>query len=161
MGVNNIIAPPICEETLIAKAQKAIANGRRTVLVVDDEPSITKLLTDFLEAEWFTVIAAASAEEALDIMKRERIHVIVSDIILPKMWGTELLAKIKSDYPDVPVILITGFAGEYTPEKAVSAGADGYFAKPFRNTELVYTLRQVLRVDSLWHSYSQRMQDCR
>jgi DNA-binding response OmpR family regulator len=144
-GANGIAALPVSNETLKARIEMAHANGKRRVLVVDDEQPILEILKSFLELERFIVMTAESAEQALELLDQNKVHLIVSDILLPGMSGIELLQKIKENHPNMPVILITGYAGKYGPEDAISAGANGYFIKPFKNIELVYTLRQVLR----------------
>jgi DNA-binding NtrC family response regulator len=70
--------------------------------------------------------------------------VVSTDIRLPGRSGLELMVEIKGKYPGTPVILITGYAGQYSPKDAIAMGADGYFAKPFHNMDLIYTLRRVL-----------------
>jgi len=143
-GVDDIILVPVDRNTLEAKIRRAVRDGKRTVLVVDDEPLIVDLLKDFLQLERYRVLTAGNAEEALDILKEESVNVVVSDIGLPGMTGTGLLAKVKTYYPLIPVILITGFSERFTPEMAIAAGADGYFSKPFHNLDLSYTLKQVI-----------------
>jgi len=95
--------------------------------------------------ERFRVITAGTAEDGIKILGEKHIDVVVSDIMLPGMRGTDLLALIKKDSPEIPVILITGFSGKITPQQAIAIGADGYFAKPFHNKDLAFTLRSVLQ----------------
>ena len=120
-------------------------SGKRIVLIVDDEPEILNLLKNVLEIERFKVLTAESAEKALEVLTENKVHAIVSDILLPGITGIDLLVAIKQQYEHTPVILITGYSGKFTPQHAISAGADGYFKKPFRNLELVQTLRQVIQ----------------
>jgi len=143
-GVNDIIALPISREAFEAKIRSALSKGRKRILLVDDEPVIRDLLSQFLVLERYIPLEAGTAEEALEIIDREPLDAVVTDIKLPGMSGTELLAKIKERNLNLPVILITGLTGLYGPEKALSMGADGFFAKPFHNMDLLYTLRRVL-----------------
>lgn len=144
LGVNDIIVLPVQTATLDAKLAKARANGKRTVLVVDDEPVILELLKDFLELERYRVLAADTAERALEILEEETVDVVVTDIMLPGMQGTDLLLEVKLKYDPMPVILITGYSKQAGPRLAIETGADGYFAKPFHNKDLAFTLRKVL-----------------
>lgn len=144
LGVSDIILLPVQSATLDAKLARARASGKRTVLVVDDEPVILDLLKDFLELERYRVITAGTAEGALELLEKEAINVVVSDINLPGMQGTELLIEIKQKYDPMPVILITGHSKHAAPRRMIETGADGYFAKPFHNKDLAFTLRRVL-----------------
>lgn len=146
LGAQDIISLPVVEATLSGKLATAKKCGKRTVLVVDDEDVIGELICEFLHYQRFNTLQASSAEEALEILESATVHLVVSDIVMPGMSGTDLLVKIKDSYPNIPVILITGFGGRVTPEDAVEFGADGYFAKPFKNLELAYTIRRVLQM---------------
>jgi CheY-like chemotaxis protein len=143
-GADDVVLLPSDEATLIAKIERAAKRGKLTVLVVDDEPFIVKILTSFLELERFNPRSANSAEEALALLEQERTHAVVADIGLPRMSGLELLATIKERWPEIPVIIITGRASRLQPADAIASRADACFAKPFNNTELIETLRQVL-----------------
>lgn len=144
LGVQDVIILPTTEETLEAKIHTAVKNGKPTVLVVDDEPAIAEILSDFLILERCRPLTAGSAEEAEEIFSENRIDVVVTDICLPKRSGLQLMVAVKNKAPDVPVILITGYAARYSPKECLAMGADGYFAKPFHNIDLIYTLRRVL-----------------
>lgn len=144
-GADDIISYPFNPETVKAKFDKALANGKRTILVVDDEQGILDVLERTLEIERFKVLTAETAESGLELLANHRVHAIISDIVLPGLSGLDLLTKSKELYKDIPVILITGFSGKFTPENAIAAGGDGYFKKPFHNLELVNTLRQILQ----------------
>lgn len=143
-GVTNIVILPTSKDTFQAKLLKASDDGRPTVLIVDDEQFIRELLQDILALERYRVEIAASAEEALEILREKWIDAVITDIMMPGKSGMELLREAKQRRPDLPVILITGYAGQYTPTSALGSGADGFFAKPFKNVELSYTLRTVL-----------------
>ncbi len=142
--VDDIIILPIPRKTFEVKVRTAENNGKKKILIVDDQPFILDLLEQFLKMERYQPLRAETAEDALEILKRQTVDAVVTDIVLPGMAGTELLATIKEKYPGIAVILITGHSGRYRPEDAISMGADGFFAKPFNNIELIYTLRRVL-----------------
>ncbi|MBD3168676.1 MAG: response regulator [candidate division Zixibacteria bacterium] len=144
MGANGIVVYPFDSSKLKEKVDLAIKEGRRAVLIVDDEEEIINILKYVIELERFKVYSALNAEDGLKILAENPVHIVVSDILLPKMNGMDFMTTIKKKYKDIPVILITGYAGRFSPEMALTAGADGYFQKPFKNTELVQKLRQVL-----------------
>ncbi|GAB4342743.1 MAG: sigma-54 dependent transcriptional regulator [Desulfobulbaceae bacterium] len=106
------------------------------ILIVDDELSMREFLKILLEKDGHTVTTAADAKDALSTASREHIDLVVSDIRMPGMTGLELLAELKKDNPDLPVIMITAFA---SPEDAVIAmknGAFDYITKPFKVDEI-------------------------
>jgi|GEM_PF-636750 len=146
LAVYDIILLPIDNDTLEAKIERAFLDTRPTILVVDDEPVIAELVSNFVEMERMRAIAVNRGEDALKELAKapNGIHAVVTDIMMPGMSGLDLLVQVKTEYPHVPVILITGHAGQYTPKAAIESGADGYFSKPFHNVELMYTLRRVL-----------------
>lgn len=143
-GATSIVTVPIIEEVLLSRIQSGLADGRRVVLVVDDEPTVLDVLRLSLELERFKVITAGTAEEGLKVLESRTVHALVSDIILPGMDGLELLVKAKERFPELPVILMTGYSSKCTPKDAIAAGADGYFAKPFQNLQMVRTLRNAI-----------------
>lgn len=141
MGVNSILALPVSDEILEIHVYNALQNGRPTVLLVDDELLILDVLRQHLEIERFNVYTATSGEDALRLVDTHRIDIVVCDVMLPGISGLDLLATIKEKHEGMPVVLITN----YKPEEAISAGADGYIAKPFKNKEMVNKLRGLLQ----------------
>jgi DNA-binding response OmpR family regulator len=145
LRVNDIVLLPIDPNTLRAKIDRTLRDGRPSVLIVDDEDGIRQILTEMLELERFRVYAAASAEKGLEAFKCHGCDVVVSDIVLPGINGVELMKRIKASDSTIPVVLITGHSGQHSPQAAIESGADGYFAKPFNRVELVFTLNQLLQ----------------
>ena len=144
LGIDDILILPNTKATVEAKIAKYEVNGRPTILLVDDEKPILDILSDFLQLNRYRCITAENAEDALIILKEKKIDTVVTDILLPGKTGIDLLEEIKKDNPYMPVILITGFSGKFTPKDAINMGADGFFAKPFNNIELSYKLRMIL-----------------
>jgi len=108
----------------------------QTILVVDDELSMREFLAILLEKEGYRVLGAADGQEALEIVDRESVDLVVSDIRMPGMNGLDLLASLKKKDSSLPVIMITAFA---SPEDAVAAmknGAFDYITKPFNVDEI-------------------------
>ena len=145
-NVFDIIMLPTSADNLLAKFTKAEQKGRKKILVVDDEPIICDILKNFLELERFIPIIANSGEEALEIIKQVKLNAIITDYKMPGISGLELLEEVKLNYPHLPVIMITGNSSSFQPKHVIEAGADGYFSKPFKNTELMYTLHQTLKL---------------
>jgi len=142
-GISDILCAPVIEESLLKRLNLAVNNGRRRILVVDDDEIVLKVLTTSLEMERYVVRATRTAEEAFRIFKEESIHAVITDVLLRKMNGIQLLICLKQYSPLTPVIIITGHTGEFSPRAAIAAGADGYFAKPFNNMELIFALKQI------------------
>jgi DNA-binding NtrC family response regulator len=101
-----------------------------TVLVVDDEVLIRNLLGDTLGALGYTTITAENYETATVRLKDEHIDVVITDIILPDESGMKLIKQVKSKYPRIPVLAISG--KQILRQDVLDAGADGYLSKPFR-----------------------------
>jgi len=148
MGVKDCIALPLSIDLIKTRIDEAIATGKRTILVVDDDELIRDLLKNVLELERFKVMEAENGKRALELLKDHAISAVVSDIIMPEMTGLELMEIIKMEHADIPVIIITGFSGDYTPEDVMGARADGFFSKPFKNIELIQKLRSVLAANA-------------
>lgn len=144
LGALDILALPMKQETLEAKLKLVESSGRPRVLVVDDEKSIRELLADLLSAQRVAVVEADKGDTALAKIEKQHVDIVVTDIVMPGMNGIELMKRIKAKHSDIPVILITGNSGKYSPDMAMKEGADGYFAKPFHNVDLMFTLRKAL-----------------
>lgn len=144
LSSTGILKLPTTDSVLKEKLDLALLSGKPVVLVVDDEEVIRDILASLLRLERFRAITAANGQQALELLGQEPVDAVVSDILMPGMTGLDLLVDIKEHHHHIPVILITGHSGKYKPADLIAAGADGYFTKPFKNTELVSTLRRVL-----------------
>jgi len=100
------------------------------VMVVDDDPSTVELLQEFLVAKGYQVITAGDGAEALQKVKEERPHLILLDILMPKMDGLEVLRQVKAIDPTVSVIMVTGVNEEAIGRQAMDLGAFDYIVKP-------------------------------
>ncbi|MBR57976.1 MAG: DNA-binding response regulator [Myxococcales bacterium] len=107
-----------------------------TVLVVDDEVNLRKVLGTLLRRAGYSVRTAGDGIEALEVLSRESISVIVTDLKMPRMDGLALLKKIRSQRPDIPVILITAFGTVDRAVGAIKAGAFDFITKPFDRNEI-------------------------
>ncbi|MBU4185929.1 MAG: diguanylate cyclase [Proteobacteria bacterium] len=115
-----------------------------SILIVDDEPNIRNSIHEFIGMAGYKSFKASSAEEALEILKKNAIYVVITDIRLPGMSGLELTDLIKNSY-DTDVIVITGYVGDYSYEEAINKGASDFVSKPIRFEELLLRLRRVLK----------------
>ncbi|MBU5590720.1 response regulator transcription factor [Clostridium sp. MSJ-4] len=119
-------------------------NSKFKILVVDDEPKIVDVVKAYLEKDNFDVITAMDGLEALNLVNKETIHLIVLDLMLPKLSGEEVCHKIRA-YSTVPIIMLTAKADEDERIEGISIGADDYLTKPFSVCELVVRVRALLR----------------
>ena len=100
------------------------------ILVVDDEPDAVELLRDFLTGKSYEVSTAASGEEALKKVKKERPHLILLDIRMPGMNGLEVLRRVRQIDQEVGVIIVTAVNEEDTGREALKLGAFDFIVKP-------------------------------
>lgn len=119
-------------------------NNEFKILVVDDEQNILDVVSAYLKKEGFEVITAMDGEAALDIYNKETIHLIVLDLMLPKVTGEAVCSRIRSN-SSVPIIMLTAKADEDERIEGISIGADDYLTKPFSVRELVVRVRALLR----------------
>src|SRR2546426_2904258 len=111
----------------------ASSKEKKTILVADDEVSMRELLSMLLETEGYAVLVASNGREAMEIFSQEKdkVDLVIQDLKMPGMDGTELLRWLKSDSPDVPVIVITAFSTWDSAVEAMRLGAFDYIRKPF------------------------------
>jgi len=117
------------------------------VLVVDDEESIRDLCARVLSRAGYTVITAPSGEDAVALLTREAFALVISDIRMPGISGLEVLERAKATYPEIRVVLITGFGTPQMLTRAQQSGADRILTKPFNPMELLAAVREILPQD--------------
>lgn len=117
------------------------------ILVVDDHPTNLKLACDVLASEGYEMERAADATEALEVVKRTPLDLILMDVALPGMDGLTLTRLLKTDpaTESIPIVALTAFAMKGDDRKALDAGCDGYIAKPIDINRLPEQVRQVLQ----------------
>ena len=101
------------------------------VLIVDDNDQMSSLLADILELFDYQTQQARDGEEALQCLKQDNFNLVITDLKMPRMSGTELLKIIKKAYPQLPVVVISGLTPGNTQNIIISEQADGYLHKPF------------------------------
>jgi two-component system KDP operon response regulator KdpE len=114
------------------------------VLVADDEPRITKLVSVALTGEGFRVVTASGGEDALARAEEVRPDIVLLDIVMPDLDGIEVMRLLRERRP-VPVILLTAKGSATDKAKGLDLGADDYIAKPFHPDELAARVRAVIR----------------
>lgn len=119
-------------------------SSSRKVLIVDDNPNMSVLLSDILEIFEYEGKLAENGNEALDKLKEDNYAMVFTDLRMPKMDGIDLLKAIKSDHPDLPVVIITGYSVGETQNLLVSQKADGFLNKPFKVNEIKDLLEKIL-----------------
>ena len=117
----------------------------RKILVVEDNPNMSSLLADMLEVFAVQSVRATDGEDALRKLGEESIGLVISDLRMPKMNGTDLLAAIKDKDPSMPVVLISGYSLQSLDDKSATERADGFLTKPFKMNDIKSVL------DRLYH----------
>jgi two-component system, OmpR family, alkaline phosphatase synthesis response regulator PhoP len=118
-----------------------------TILVVEDEADIRKLIQYNLAQERYKVIEAEDGEQALKLLQRSRPNLVILDLMLPGMSGLELckLLRDRQETAQLPILMLTAKAGEADKVVGLEIGADDYLAKPFSPREMVARVRAILR----------------
>jgi CheY-like chemotaxis protein len=108
-----------------------MANDAGTILVVDDDSDLLLMLKDLLEDQGYRVLLASDGIEALEVLDRDPVDCVISDVRMPRMTGLEMLKALRAKGQiATPVILTSGFS-DLTPEQAIAHGALDLFAKPY------------------------------
>jgi DNA-binding NtrC family response regulator len=115
------------------------------ILVVDDDAIVIKSCRRILEAEGFEVTSVPSADEALEKIKYYEFDLLLMDVKMPKHDGIFLMREIKKNWPDIPIIVMSGYPTPETIADVLKLGATQFIPKPFRPDELVKSVRQVIQ----------------
>lgn len=121
----------------------------KRILVVDDEPSITKLVSYNLEKSGFIVDTAADGQAALDLVVKRKPDLIVLDIMLPRVDGLEVCKQLRQKDIHIPILMLTAKDDEVDRILGLELGADDYLTKPFSPRELVARVKAILRRTAL------------
>lgn len=114
------------------------------ILICDDEKDIVEALNIYLSSEGYNIYKAYNGMEALEMVTRETIHLVLLDIMMPKMDGITAMAKIRS-ISNIPVILLTAKSEDTDKVLGLNVGADDYVTKPFNPVELIARVKAQLR----------------
>ncbi len=128
------------------RTEDPIPTGTERILFVDDEPDLVKLGRQMLESLGYDVTTRSSSLEALELFKRQphRFDLVVTDMTMPHMSGTEMAAKFMAIRPDVRIIICTGFSDKINQEKALASGFQGLLMKPVITRDMANLIRKVL-----------------
>ena len=118
--------------------------SKQNILVVDDEPQITRVLRTALAGHGYNVRTASDGDEALEIMREWKPELVITDLSMPNMGGLELCRRIRSKM-GIPIIVLSVRGEEKPKVEALDSGADDYVTKPFNMNELVARVRAGLR----------------
>jgi DNA-binding response OmpR family regulator len=116
-----------------------------TVLLVDDEESVQKLLTYPLEKEGYRVVQARDGEEALDRYREVPVDLVILDLMLPRLDGLAVCSRLREERSAVPIIMLTARGDEGDKVLGLELGADDYITKPFSIREFMSRVRALLR----------------
>jgi DNA-binding response OmpR family regulator len=116
----------------------------KTILVVEDDRKIAKVVKVYLEGEGFRVFTAEKGKEALDIALKEQLSLVILDLMLPDMSGEEICQELK-EIGDFPVIMLTAKSSEEERVAGFALGADDYVVKPFSPRELMARVKAVMK----------------
>ncbi len=118
-----------------------------TILVVDDDIVVLTALSKLLNLFGYIVAGASNSQAAMDYVtnSRRRFDLIITDLAMPGIDGVQFMTETKKVFPDVPIIVMTGYSERCTPEEALRFGAFAYVSKPFNIPEIVSTIERALR----------------
>lgn len=117
----------------------------KPILIVDDNPNMSSLLVEMLEALDYKAVIASNGAEALEKIGKEDFSLVITDFRMPNMTGVELLNKIKAHRSDLPVALISGYNIEEFEDDELANLADGFLGKPFMISEIDNLLNALVR----------------
>ncbi len=140
-------APTTARSPGSTRSTRRVSSPGARVLIVDDDPDIREVVAAMLEAVGLIVVAAASAEEALERVRREAFDLLVLDWNLPKMTGLDLcrILRKEPEHASLPVLFLTANASSQDMVEAFASGGDDYVVKPFRAPELGARIFSLLR----------------
>ena len=139
---------PASEKEVIEEKKSAgdTSRGTETVLFVDDEDMIIEVAEEMFEQLGYKVLTAGSGREAIETYEKnkEKIDIVLLDMIMPDMSGSDTYDKLKEINPDVKVLLASGYSMIGTATEIMDRGCSGFIQKPFKMKELSQKLREIL-----------------
>ncbi|UUV25739.1 response regulator transcription factor [Lysinibacillus sp. FN11] len=135
--------------------------SNETILIVDDEKEIRNLISIYLKNEGFQVLEACDGEEGLQLVKKHKVHLIVLDLMMPKVDGIKMCMKVR-EVAEMPIIMLTAKSQDMDKIGGLTIGADDYVTKPFNPLELIARiksqLRRYLKMSGLHSSYKEELE---
>jgi len=117
----------------------------KKILIIEDDPAVVEGLKEHLKNEHFDVIASDSGEKGYQMAKTENVDLILLDLILPDIDGTDVCRRLRNDSIHTPVVMLTGRKDEIDKIIGLEIGADDYVTKPFNTRELIARIKAILR----------------
>lgn len=130
-------------------AETARTGEARTILIVDDETRLRKALARSLHQEDCRMLTAASGEEALALLKKKTVDLVITDLVMPGMDGMTFVRGVRDAAPDAGIIIITAYGSPESIREAEELGVAGYLAKPFDLSQLKSKVSELLRAATL------------
>lgn len=118
--------------------------SKETILIVDDEKEIRELIAIYLKSEGYRVLQARDGEEGLELLKKNEVHLIVLDIMMPKIDGIHMCMKVR-EIEEMPIIMLSAKTQDMDKILGLTTGADDYVTKPFNPLELIARIKSQLR----------------
>jgi len=120
--------------------------GMETILLVEDEDLVSDVTKRILERGGYTVLTAANGKEALNVYlkKRDKISLVILDLIMPEMGGKECLAKLREIDPNAKILLTSGYYKSGIANEAIECGAEAFIKKPYQSKRMLAAVRKVL-----------------
>lgn len=115
------------------------------ILIVDDDPDILELIRFYLLREGFKISKASHGIEALEVAGQTKIDLAIIDVMMPKMDGWQLCSRLKEDYPEMPILMVTAKGETNHKLKGFNLGADDYLVKPFDPLEMAARVKLLLK----------------
>jgi DNA-binding NtrC family response regulator len=122
---------------------------RQRILIVEDDEIFLRPLQRALELAGYDVLVASSGEDAIDVLKRDDVDLVLTDKRLPGMDGVELVRRVKGDHPDVAVVVMTAYGTIGSAVEAMRVGAEDYLVKPFEASEVLMVARRAIEFQDL------------
>lgn len=116
----------------------------KPILIVDDNPNMSSLLSEMLEVFDFTSVRAGDGREALGELDKTDFSMIITDMRMPHMTGLELMEQVKDKYPKMPVVLISGYSVAEINEESPGIKPDGFLTKPFMMADIEKLINSLL-----------------
>jgi len=148
-----IYLPQVTEEVdapVVELEARGSAAGTETILFVEDEQSVRELVRDYLTGVGYRVLDAADGVEALEIARAHRgtIHILITDVVMPRLSGRDLAAKLSPERPGVKVLFISGYTDDTIVRHGVLEGGVAFLQKPFNLRALAEKIREVLKAEA-------------
>ncbi len=119
--------------------------AKQQILIVDDNPNMSSLLAEMLEIFEFDSQRAGNGQEAMDILGGDSFSMVITDLRMPEMSGSELLKNIKENHPNLPVVVISGYNLAEEEDTLLSELADGFINKPFKMVDIENMLNRFFK----------------